>query len=749
MTLLRADRLTIARPHPGEGVRQWSLIAVAYLLGSLAFLWPMPAQLSTGIWGDRFDAWTTLWLIGHIADGLEAGTLTADTTAILYPIGYNLWSFGHMALQAIGSLMVWAGLGTITAYNCLLIGSIWTSGIAAHMLGREITGSHVAGGVAGIVFCTSPYMYAEGAAGCIELVAAGLIPLHAWALVRLAREPTWGRCALATGILALVGPFNWYYTLFTGVFGLGFVGLLIGSAWKKLREPSRTRHRRSLILILLSMVLAGALNLPLIDAARKETPTRPALSAELFMDESAWTRSQSLSDGTAPIAELSNERIEEVDALQVLLNSTSVLHLIEGRFSVNPLGITPGNLAYSIGFIGLLVGGRRTWGWMGLAVGFTVLTLGPFLMLEPSPGLAAGETYTTLPYAWAYTSVPFFSKAYRPYRFAVVVLQCLAVIGAIGAAVLVRHLGPRRVAAGVGLLALVGFSQPHWSGDKPALRRVLNAQPDPLYEQLLTAPSGAVIEVPLQYQPVSIATARQQTFQLAHKHPVLNTNQLIRRPDLMAFRNYVLSNTMLQTFVDLGRRAPPLSIEDSDIISLKEQGFRYIVVHDRIPVDDQQLAGEREWADMVVEPARTMLDTVLGAPAFQTQEGRIYDLDRAKLTVDRIRTWTDDNITQVDSPFDTVRTGQSLYLRAGNGLEVYSGTAKRFSLWVQPVDPDTGPVRLEVRAEEETKHYPLNLETHHWTFSSIDIDLQGPLQLRLQAGNKDTAIALTRMQVVQ
>ncbi len=225
-------------------MRHWALIAAAYLVGSLIFLWPMPSALDSAVWGDRFDAWTTLWLIGHLAEGLEAGTLSAHTTEILYPVGYSLWSFGHVALQAIGALLVWAGLGVVAAYNCLLIGGIWTSALAAHLLGREITGSHIAGAVSGIVFATSPYLYAEGAAGCIELVAAGLLPLHAWSLVRLNRQPTWARCAVAAVLLAIIGPFNWYYTLFAGVFGLGFVAWQIVAAGRDIQTPAKALQRR-------------------------------------------------------------------------------------------------------------------------------------------------------------------------------------------------------------------------------------------------------------------------------------------------------------------------------------------------------------------------------------------------------------------------------------------------------------------------------------------------------------------------
>ncbi len=736
-------------PNFGGRLRHWAPLALAYLMGSLLFLWPMPMDLSTAIWGDRFDAWTTLWLIGHLAERLETGNFSAMTTDILYPIGYNLWSFGHLALQGLGAILVWAGIGTVAAYNCLLIGGVWTSALAAHLLGKEVTGSHVAGGVAGVVFGSSPYLYAEGAAGCIELVFAGLIPLHAWSLVRLARRPTWGRCIVATLALAIIGPFNWYYTLFSGVFGIGFCALRMISMGTRIGATSRAPHRSAIALILLSMVLAAVISLPLIDAARQETPTRPPLDAELFSDPDTWVRTQEISNGSAPIKDLSMARLEELDAMQVILNSTSVLHLIDGRFSVNPLGITPGLLAYVIAFFGLMLGGRRTWTWAALAVGFTVLTLGPFLTLEPSPGLAPDEHHSALPYAWLYMGVPFFSKAYRPYRFAVVVLQCLAVMGAIGTSVLVHRLGSRRVAAGAILLGMIGFSQPLWSGDKPAHRRTMNAQPDPMYLELREAPEGAVIELPLQYQPVSIATARQQTFQLAHGHPLLNTNQLIRRPDLMAFRDLIVANSMLLACIDFARAKPPITIYDDDIARLSEQGFRYLVVHDRIPADQEHLAGDSEWADMVIEPGRTILESIMGAPVIQTPEGRVYDLARATLQPERSRTWTGSNVTDLDLSFDAILTGFPLILRPGTEVELTQAPARRISLWARPQGDAPGSLRLEIRGESSTTIAEVRLEAQQWAYTVVDLAEAELVQIALVAGVEGASVGLTRVQVVR
>ena len=144
-------------PARGSGIAynitraQWStfLHNRPCLLASLPTptLFAAHAHLNSASWGDRFDAWTTLWLIDHLGERLATLNFGAETTEILYPIGYNLWSFGHMALQAIGGALVALGVPLIASYNLLLLLGIWTSALAAHALGKTLT-SHraVAGG---------------------------------------------------------------------------------------------------------------------------------------------------------------------------------------------------------------------------------------------------------------------------------------------------------------------------------------------------------------------------------------------------------------------------------------------------------------------------------------------------------------------------------------------------------------------------------------------------------------------------
>ncbi len=707
---------------------RWAALVAAYTAGALAFLWPLPLRFTTHIWGDRFDAWTTLWLIWHLADRLGAGALEAVTDRILYPIGYNLWSFGHAALQGIGALLVLAGVPLVPAYNALLVAGVATSALAAHAFGRALGRTEAAGVVSAVVFATSPYLYGEGAAGCIELVAAGLLPLFGLTLVHLAREPRPGRMLAAAGVLALIGPFNWYYTLFAGMFGVGFV------LWQ-LAEG----NRRAAALMLAAFALAAAANAPLIPLVRRETPERPPLGTALYTDAAAWERARDLADGRLPLPELTPAVLEEHDAMQVIQNSTRVRALLGARFVTNPLDSTPGALAWVVGVAGALAAGRRGRGWLVLAGGATLLTLGPFLMVDDTPPLPAWSADNPLPYAWAYEHLPFFSKAYRPYRIGVIALLALAGGAAAGAGALRLSLRTPAVAVGVTVLAVAAFTQPLWAGERPAARPLYDASVPAIYTQLRDAEPGGVIELPLQYQPLSIANARFQYNQVVHGHPLLNCNQLIRRTDLLAFRDYVGGNALLSTLLDIGRRPAPLRWTDADLAALVKDGFRWILVHHRVPADAVHLAGDVGVADLVGQPALGMLRDVFGAPVLADETAWAFRVPDAWPDQGRTWTWTGADTIDVDTPWDTRRYGLALRLRAGDELPLYDAQAPAvLSFWVRPVEGDG----LVVRAAGGDR--PVALVPGTWSLVEVDAD-DGNFSL---AATAPVVVDLTRVQVV-
>ena len=711
----------------GAALARWSALTLAYTAGALAFLWPLPKHFTTHIWGDRFDAWTTLWLIWHLADKVKTGTLTAVTDAILYPIGYNLWSFGHAALQAIGAGLVVLGVPLVPAYNALLVAGIVTSALAAHALGRALGRTEAAGVVSAVVFSTSPYLYGEGAAGCIELVAAGLLPLFGLTLVHLARDPRPRRVVAAAVVLAAIGPFNWYYTLFAGMFGVAF------AVWQLVDG-----NRRAAALMVASFVLAAAANAPLIPLVRRETPERPPLGTALFTDAAAWERARDLSDGRLPLADLDVAMLEEHDAMQVIQNSTRVRALLGARFVTNPLDSTPGALAWVLGVAGAVAAGRRGRGWLVIAAGATVLTLGPYIMLDDTPPLPAWSADTPLPYAWAYENLPFFSKAYRPYRIGVIALLALAGGAAAGAGAVRLSLGRPTNAVAVAILIVVGYTQPLWAGERPAARPLYDAAIPEIYTALRDAEPGAVIELPLQYQPLSIANARYQYNQVVHRHPLLNCNQLIRRTDLLAFREYVSKNALLGTFLDIGRRPAPLRWTDADMAAVVRDGFRWVVVHHRVPAEAVHLAGDVGVADLVGQVALGMLRDTLGAPVLTDDTAWAFRVPDTWDDRGRTWTWTGADVIDVASDWDVQRFGLSVRLRPGDALPLHdaAGPAK-LSFWARPVEGEG----LVVRTDTDT---PVTLPAGMWTLVEVPA-AAGAFSL---AATSPVVLDITRIQVV-
>ena len=733
-----ARRLLAFPTASGPAFASWLLVGLAYGIGSIVFLWPMPASMATQIWGDRFDAWTTLWLMDHLHHHIADGTLSEVTTDILFPFGYNLWSFGHALLQAIGVGLMFLGIPLVAAYNLLLIGGFATSGIAAHALGRALSQDHRGGFVAGIVFATSPYLYGEGAAGCIELVAAGLLPLYALTLVHIARTPGWRTGLISAVVLALIGPFNWYYTLFAGMLGLSMV------AWQLLEL-----RFRGAVCMLLAIAVAASINAPLIPLVRRETPTRPSLSTALFEDEAAWAQKTRVSDGQMPLAELTESMLEDHDSMQVIENATTLEALGLARFTVNPLQSTPGMIAFGVGIIGAAIARRRGAGWAVIALGATLLTLGPFLRIDETPPVPRWSVSEPLPYYYAYQYLPFFSKAYRPYRIGVITLTCCAALGAVGMAVLATEVRRRWLNMGTAILGIAAVTQPFWSGDRPAARPLTDAAIPDIYSQLRDQAEGAVVEIPLQYQPLTVANARFQYNQIAHRHPTLNCNQLIRRTDLMAFQKYVTQNAFLSTLVDIGRRKPPYQFTAADVAAARTDGFRYIVLHTTAEADDTRLSGNETNADFVGQPAVEMLHTLFGAPILADEGTQIFQLPDAPPdgVPEQSYIWTGEDVVDVDLPLDDKRLGLAVPLAAGGSMRVWEGPAREISFWARPEDGSGLVVRIHTDAGD--RDVPVELIPQHWRWIQVPITETGPVTIALAASGEATSVRFTRVQVMK
>ncbi|HJN76061.1 MAG TPA: hypothetical protein QGF58_19170 [Myxococcota bacterium] len=699
-------------------MRPWLLALGVYALGSVVFTLPMPLELDSSIWGDRFDAWTTIWLIWHLADGILSGQLQEVTELIFYPVGYNLWSFGHMGIQLLGIPLIALGVGLTATYNLLLLGAFTASGLCGHALGHRLSGSHWGGFLAGAIFAWNPYTYGEMSAGCVELVGAWFIPLYALMLIRVCDKPTWQRAAWAAVVLACVGPFNWYYTAFLGM----FTGVFL--AWRVL-AGGRNRNK-AVAWIVVAALVAGVSNVPLISKARRETPSRSLITAETFSPEN-WAEANRIANGSVPLEDLDVELLELNDAMQVAINSTSLVNLTKAAFPPNPLESTPGRMAYAFGLFGLVMAGRRGRPWALMALGFSVLTLGPYLQIDATPPIPDWSLASPLPYYGLYNEVPFFAKAYRPYRIGVIVLLCLSALAATG---LARMRWRWRFAVPVAAVLLC-CTQPHWSG--VSAREMSDAEIPVVYEQVAELEPGAIIELPLHYQPVTPANARFQYYQVVHGKPLLNCNQLIRRTDLARFQEYVAANSFVETVLDLGRKEGPYSWLGEDLESLHEQGFRYVIAHTSVERDSVHLGGFNADADRLKQPAWDMLRETFGEPLLVGEDGTWVYAVPSQIEPGEHRweaTWEDVPVEWAELDLPVTLAGDGLLLELG-------GPAERLSFWV------LAEGEFVVEAGE-----PIPVVTREGAWTWVEVELGGASSVMLSPRSEELVLRLDAVQVL-
>lgn len=139
-------------------------ISVGYLVATLAYSWPLAANLSSALPGDYGDpvfiAGIMAWVGAHLTDLLQGnwGAWEAMWDAPFFaPETDTLTYSDNFLTQASLSLPVyWVTGSALIAYNLQFIGAFLLSAVATHVLTWRLTFSHWAGFVAGVLFAFNP-----------------------------------------------------------------------------------------------------------------------------------------------------------------------------------------------------------------------------------------------------------------------------------------------------------------------------------------------------------------------------------------------------------------------------------------------------------------------------------------------------------------------------------------------------------------------------------------------------------------
>jgi hypothetical protein len=567
-------------PHLPAGLLYLALtlFIVAPVLGD-------PARLALG--HPANDVWNHVWGYGWVVDQLSHGRLPLHTTQLNWPTGGSLWFIDTFG--AVLTLPVQLLAGPVAAYNASYAFNFWWCGVGAYVLALQVTGHRAGALLAGVAYMTAPHFLGQAYNGISETLAAGWLPLSVAALRAAAHDPTPRRAALAGLAMGLTVLANWYYGLFAGMVLLGLIarGLWRMRARRSAREP----------------LLEG------IRALATGSVTALALAAVPF----GWFL-QTMHAEDAIVT----RNPDFVWATLIFHNMTDALALVHpGKFySPDLLYVFKEHLIVVVyvghallwpAAIGLLATRRgRPWAWMGLAAGFTLLTLGPFLYVNGDYVQILGG-WLPLPFLALFKWFPMFSRISHAYRFVVGITLALSVLLAWA----VKIAEQRRVPAGALAVALgvLRVAESFWGSSARFPLPVARVE---IPAVMAALDGGAVLDLPVGV-PV-LERSAYFAYQLAHGEPVpYGLNDPTPIPLYFNRFGQYLLELERGTVELLPPELPWLDIELGRRAFLDE-GLRWIVLHtERYPAT--QFAKTAHFLDRVA------------TPVYQDPMVRIYRLD--------------------------------------------------------------------------------------------------------------------------
>ncbi len=224
--------------------REHLAVLAAFAVLAAIGTWPLAAHLSDAVLGPPGDNYEYVYKIWWFKTALlERGQSPLFNPDVFYPSGYDVslseTTLANMAL-ALPFAVLW---GEVVAYNAVVLLSFVLSGWAMYALARYLTGSRLAGAVAGAAFAFSPYRMAHLGAGHLPLLGTQWIPLAFLFAERAFRAKSVRDGALAGLFLGLTALSSWYYAYMVGLF-LVLFGVL---RWAQARREWTARRLAAVV----------------------------------------------------------------------------------------------------------------------------------------------------------------------------------------------------------------------------------------------------------------------------------------------------------------------------------------------------------------------------------------------------------------------------------------------------------------------------------------------------------------------
>jgi hypothetical protein len=241
---------------------QTALAAVAYTALTVVMTWPVSADLGRTIPADLGDSLLNMWIMAWVSESTLAvlgGQMSfADVwnANIFSPTPLSLTFSDHLLPEALQGLPAYLATGNIIlAYNLVFLATFALSGLGTFLFVRELTGSALAGFVAGLFYAFFPYRLNQFPH--VQTLSSQWMPL---ALFGFRRYFDLGsRWALVGGAAAFVvqGLSTGYYLFF-------FAPVLAGYVIWELASRRRLRDWRAWAEVSVAGAVALVVTLPFL-----------------------------------------------------------------------------------------------------------------------------------------------------------------------------------------------------------------------------------------------------------------------------------------------------------------------------------------------------------------------------------------------------------------------------------------------------------------------------------------------------
>jgi hypothetical protein len=448
-----------------------------FFLLSLAWLWPVPARLFSRIPHDPGDPVLNTWILWWNTQALPF-TERWWNAPVFFPSPGALALSEHLfGIAVFTSPLQLAGANPVGAYNVALILSSWLSGFFAFLLGRRLTGSTLAGAVAGTAFAFAPYRV--GQLSHLQVLTAQWMPLALYSMHAYISDRRTRWLALFAVAWLLQALSNGYYLLFFPVF------IALWLAWFiRWRSEPRPGFALALTFAVASLALVPSL-LEYREVHEGMGLARQRAEMVLFSAEpGSLLRMPHMLRFWPDLRPRTQEDF-------LFPGVTAVLLVLVGLAAVTRRGRIRAALRDRSPLLFYPVATVLMW-W---------LAFGPAPDEQPLQGIVK-------PYTWL-TVLPGFSGLRAPSRFAM--LACLAL--SVAAALAFRRIAPSRPGARAALTALVfaGLFIDGWPDPIPL-------HPLPGRILLPEARDAIVLELPLDETAVGTAAMYRQ---IDHGRPLL------------------------------------------------------------------------------------------------------------------------------------------------------------------------------------------------------------------------------------